>query len=67
MCEKILYPRGHETGGIGISLEVYEEGTDRVIKTLSGVQCMSCCVRYALDDGKILRLMDYKLDEYGNL
>ena len=67
MCEKILYPCGHETGGIGISLEVYEGGTDRVIKTLSGVQCMSCCVRYALDDGKILRLMDYNIGSDGNM
>lgn len=67
MCEKTLYPRGHETGGIGISLEVFQEGTDHVVKTLSGVQCTSCCVRYALDDGRVLKLMYYELDDDGNI
>ena len=49
LCEKVLYPQGRKIGAFGFSMDIVEEGNDRVIKTVSGLQCAACFVRYQLD------------------
>ena len=49
LCEKVLYPQGRKIGAIGFSIDIVEEGNDRVLKTVSGLQCAACFVRYQLD------------------
>ena len=49
LCEKVLYPQGHKIGAIGFSIDIVEEGNDRVLKTASGLQCAACFVRHQLD------------------
>lgn len=49
LCEKVLYPQGHKIGASGFSIDIVEEGNDRVLKTVSGLQCAACFVRYQLD------------------